>query len=67
MGVNKVKIKYRRRNRTGKLLDEFWSEREVGQIIREDAFEGLIDEVLEIKVVVKDSQGDPAGLEYTAL
>ena len=57
MKVDKVKIKYCRKNRLGKELGEFWSEREVGQIIREDAFDGLIDEVLEIRVVTKQ-RGD---------
>lgn len=42
-----IRIKYLRKG--GTRSTTFWSERELGQVIEEDAFEGLIDEVLEIE------------------
>lgn len=54
MKVNGVKIKYLRRDRNGKEVAEFWANREVGQIIKDSAFKGLVDEVLEIIVVSKE-------------
>ena len=50
MNVNKIKIKYLRTNLSGHKF-EFWSEREVGQVIEDSAFQGLVDEVLEIEVI----------------
>ncbi len=42
-----IRVKYLRKG--GTRSTTFWSEREVGQVIKEDAFEGMIDEVLEIE------------------
>ena len=49
MKVNKVKIRYLRTNLSGDKF-EFVSEREVGQVIEDSGYQGLIDEVLEIIV-----------------
>ncbi len=48
--LRKVRIKYLRNS--GRREDTFWSERELGQVIEEDAFEGIIDEVLEIEGIL---------------
>ena len=57
MKVNKIKIKYLRRLVGGEEI-EFWSEREVGQIIEDIAFGGIVDKVLEILVVSKEGAHD---------
>ncbi len=53
MKVDKIKIKYLRRLVGGDEI-EFWAEREVGQIIEDSAFGGVVDKVLEILVVSKE-------------
>jgi len=50
MKPHKIRIKYLRRYRTGK-EEEFYSTREVGQVIEETAFNGIIDTVIEIEVI----------------
>ena len=48
--LKKIRIKYLRKG--GTRSTTFWSEREVGQIIEDTAFKGLIDEVLEIEGII---------------
>jgi len=48
--LSKVRIKYLRTDRGGKETI-FYSEQEVGEVIEETAFHGLIDKVLEIEGV----------------
>jgi len=46
--LKKIRIKYLR-NRGRRSENTFWSEREIGQVIEDTAFGGIIDEVLEIE------------------
>jgi len=48
--LSKVRIKYLRTDRGGRKTI-FYSEREVGGVIEDTAFHGLVDEVLEIEGV----------------
>lgn len=52
-----VRIKYFRKCPSGKEYT-FWSEREIGEVIEDTAFKGIIDEVLEIEGI-PDTTSNP--------